>query len=222
MVRSALSNVAGCIDDVEILLGIDDDDPKRAAYRSCVKGLGRWESRVKVFEFAGMTVSEIWNALFGQSLGEVIMLGNDDLVFETRGWDRAFLDVHFSVPDGVYVAWAQDRINGGRHAAFPVVSRSWVRHLGYFAPRAGFKFWYNDTWIYEIGKMVGRLRYLPGVAIRHLHFTAGGVEDETTRRNRSGDQPRHDRELFVRTMAQREVDAEILKAAMRSYAEACS
>ena len=34
------------------------------------------------------SVSKSWNDLYERSLGDIIIMGNDDLLYRTPGWDR--------------------------------------------------------------------------------------------------------------------------------------
>ena len=65
-----------------------------------------------------------------------------------------------------------DKINGEKHCAFPIVSKEWYKCLGRFTPGC-FNFGYNDTWIFEVGKMLDRCHFIPSVVVEHLHFSVG-------------------------------------------------
>ena len=98
--------------------------------------------------------------------------------------------------------WFNDGINGEKHCAFPIISKKWFHTVGHFTPGI-FNFLYNDTWIFDIAKRIGRAHYIPHVTTEHLHFTTGKSEvDETTKRNRTGvraHMPREDQIIFNNT-----------------------
>jgi hypothetical protein len=142
-------------------------------------------------------------------------MGNDDQVFMTLGWDRKYRKAAEAFDDDIYVMWHDDGINADRHCAFPCVSRRWVNTLGYFSPVVGFKFFYNDTWVYDLGQKVGRCHYLPDVLLQHHHHSKGGVRDETTAKNRREGQSAHDKDLWDKTEGVRRRDANKLRELMK-------
>jgi hypothetical protein len=142
-------------------------------------------------------------------------MGNDDLVYQTDGWDEKLdreLDQYRQ--DKVYVAWMNDGINGEKHCAFPIVSREWYECLGRFTPGC-FNFGYNDTWIFDVGKMLDRCHYIPFIKAEHLHFSTGKSEmDDTYARNRTqekGNLYAKDKVLFNKTRNIRQNDRDRLR-----------
>lgn len=201
MARSALKTASG---EVEILVGVENAE--LADYIGAID-----DDRVRIFGFGdGYGVGRIWNLLAESAKGDLLLMGNDDQTYSTRGWDEGFEVAAANVPDGIFVAWCDDGINGGRHAAFPCVSRRWYETLGYFVPEV-FSFFFHDTWLFDLGHRIGRLRYLPDVLVKHLHWTHGGVDDETTRRNRNTGQSVKDRHAWIKTEQTRAEHAAILK-----------
>jgi hypothetical protein len=117
--------------------------------------------------------------------------------------------------------WMNDMINEDRHCAFPIVSRKWCDTLGYFTPGV-FKFGYNDTWVYDIAKRLGRCHWISSVTAEHMHFNQGkSQKDDTYRWNRDGDRgymiDGFDVETYVslEMVEKRMADADKLRAVMR-------
>jgi glycosyl transferase/beta-hydroxylase protein BlmF len=142
-------------------------------------------------------------------------MGNDDLVYQTDGWDEKLdqeLDIYKK--DKVYVAWMDDGLNQDRHCAFPIVSREWYECLGRFTPGC-FNFGYNDTFIYEVGQMLGRCHYIPHIKAEHLHFSTGKSDmDDTYARNRTqekGNLYAQDQIIFNKTRGTRLKDRDKLR-----------
>ncbi len=215
MAGSAL-DTASSVESVEVLLGVDADDPEYHEYlRLQLENSGRNINCIVVPQ--GWTVSQIWNHLWKLSEGRVFLMGNDDQLFKTLDWDLRLLEVDRSYPDGIYVAWFNDMVNGATHCAFPCVSRTWTETLGYFAPEVGFRFFRNDTWAYDLGLRVGRTHYLDDVVIEHLHWSKGGVKDDTTRRNRDGGQSQDDQRKWVATESVRAEHALKLKEVIKRW-----
>ena len=204
--------------NVEMLFYVDEDDPAIGAYKSLHWHAQKEYEGFKKIEFAfgnPMSVSKSWNIIAERCVGDVLIMGNDDLVYQTDGWDEKLdqeLDQYRQ--DKIYVAWMNDGINGERHCAFPIVSREWYECLGRFTPGT-FNFGYNDTWIFEVGKMLDRLHYIPFIKAEHLHFSVGKSEmDDTYAHNRTkekGNLYAKDQVLFNKTRAARMDDRDRLR-----------
>ena len=204
--------------NVEMLFYVDEDDPAIEAYKSLHWHAQKEYEGFKKIEFVfgnPMSVSKSWNIIAERCIGDVLIMGNDDLVYQTDGWDEKLdqeLDQYRA--DKVYVAWMNDGINGEKHCAFPIVSREWYECLGRFTPGT-FHFGYNDTWIFEVGKMLERLHYIPFIHAEHLHFSVGKSEmDDTYAHNRTkekGNLYAKDQVLFNKTRAARMDDRDRLR-----------
>jgi len=204
--------------NVEMLFYVDEDDPAIEAYKSLHWHAQKEYEGFKKIEFVfgnPMSVSKSWNIIAERCIGDVLIMGNDDLVYQTDGWDEKLdqeLDQYRQ--DKVYVAWMNDGINGERHCAFPIVSREWYECLGRFTPGC-FNFGYNDTWIFEVGTMLERLHYIPFIKAEHLHFSVGKSEmDDTYAHNRTkekGNLYAKDQVLFNKTRAARMDDRDRLR-----------
>jgi glycosyl transferase/beta-hydroxylase protein BlmF len=208
---------------VELLFYVDGDDPERAGYEAFAARLTQGPialGRCTVFVGEPMSVSRSWNVLARQSVGDLLVMANDDQVYVDAGWD-ARLDAEVDAyPDGIFCMWFNDGINGGCHCAFPIVSRVWCETLGYFTPGI-FEFLYNDTWVMDIAARVGRTHYIPDVLVEHRHFTAGKSEfDDTYRRHRTGasdGRAARDGARYAQAAAQREQAAVALREAIGRY-----
>ena len=165
---------------VEMLMYVDRDDPTKDQYMDffvhCQTEFKDFLRIHFVFD-EPKSVSKSWNDLYERSVGDIIIMGNDDLL---------------------YCMWMDDRINRDKHCAFPIVSRKWRETLGYFTPGV-FHFGYNDTWVFDIDQKINRCRFLGGVVAEHMHFASQKAPyDETYARNRtqSYDFYELDRQIF--------------------------
>ena len=204
--------------NVEMLFYVDNDDPAITSYKSL-----DWHAQKEYEGFKNIkfiygepkSVSISWNDLAEECIGDVLIMGNDDLVYQTDGWDEK-LDQELNIykDDNIYVAWMNDNINFEKHCAFPIVSRQWYECLGRFTP-GSFNFGYNDTWIFEVGKMLDRCHYIPFIKAEHLHFSTGKSEmDDTYARNRTqekGNLYAKDQIIFNKTRATRQNDRDRLR-----------
>lgn len=211
--------------NIELLFYIDNDDPALETYRSlhthCQEEYKDFAT-VKFVVGEPISVSKSWNEIAELSTGDVMIMGNDDLIYRTDGWDNIlekelekFRNGEFE--DDIFVAWFDDKINWDRHCAFPIVSRTWYDLLGKFTPGV-FNFGYNDTWIFEVGKMLGRLHFIPSVVVEHLHFSKGAPMDDTYARNRTqekGNLYARDKVLFEKTRQGRQKDRDVLHKHMQ-------
>ena len=203
---------------VELLFYVDNDDPALGSYRSlekhCKKEYVGFHD-VRFIAGKPQSVSISWNNLAAECTGDVIIMGNDDLVYQTDGWDNILeKELEQYEQDKIYVAWFEDKINGEKHCAFPIVSREWYNCLGRFTPGC-FNFGYNDTWIFEVGKLLDRCHFIPSVVVEHLHFSQGKSEmDDTYARNRTqekGNLYAKDEVIFNKTRNIRQDDRDKLR-----------
>ena len=107
----------------------------------------------------GETHQAMWNASGRAS--EAYMISSDKARFDTPGWDDVIRAKLAEYPDGVVLAFAHDP-NTADQATYPILGWGWLRTLGYFFP-GYFPYWFDDKWVDEIGRMVGRYFKLPMV-----------------------------------------------------------
>ena len=164
---------------------IDYDDPFYPKYVEELKGFEDVGSRITLGP--SQSVSKSWNDIAKIAINngaDILMMGNDDLIFNTSDWDNILVEETKKFPDKIYCMWFNDGINDGKHCAFPIVSSLWFNTVGHFSPGI-FNFLYNDTWIFDIAKRIGRDHYIPQVTAEHLHFSTGkSKKDKTTKRYR--------------------------------------
>ena len=205
---------------VELLFYIDNDDPSMGKYRKIEEVYTTNFLRIKMLEGPAKSVSKSWNDIAAISNGDYLIMGNDDLVYASDGWDNK-LEEHLSkLDDPYYMCWVNDNINGNKHCAFPIISREWYETVDYFAPGV-FHFGYNDTWVFDIAKRISRHKYFSDILVEHRHFSHHPSErDDTTDRNRTqekGNLYKKDLSIFNQTTAIRQRDAEKLQKAIKEY-----
>lgn len=113
----------------------------------------------------------------------------DDVVPETRGWDRILADA--AGPAGV--AWGDDCIDPPPPLGHPCIGGELVRALGWIAhPAFGHFYW--DNLLADIVQDLGPCfyRYCPEVVTRHLHFTVTGDRDVFERGSGDDDRVRYE------------------------------
>jgi ABC-type polysaccharide/polyol phosphate transport system ATPase subunit len=193
---------------VEVVVYADADDPSSHGFR--VEGL---EVRTIVGPRASM--GDYNTACLEGSHGDIVVLANDDVVIQTRGWDRKLREMHAAMQDRVYLAYPNDLFKGRGLSAFPILSRAACRLLGEPFPRA-YRGAFIDYHLLDIFKRLERhghprLIYLEDIVFEHMHYRTGkGDFDEIYgKRDRFGDD-----DTFLRMRDERNAAAQRLLAAI--------
>jgi hypothetical protein len=120
--------------------------------------------------------------LFQQSHGDLIMCGNDDMVFRTREWASRVLQRANDFPDGVFNLGVSTFNEG--NFPFSIISRKVVETLGFIHdPRI---FW-GDIFLRDVMSAFGRAILLPDVRVDHNWV--GHHPDQTFREADQGNLP---------------------------------
>lgn len=213
---------------IEVLCYVDEDDPQVGAYRELFAGIGMRFPRLGRCELLvgpPVGVPAAWNELASAARGGLLMMANDDQLYMDHGWDAALdarvdeLDAEY--PDDVLCLYfdAGQYPEGGHD--FPILTRSWYRTLGYFAPTM-FSQWEVETWVFDIAERLGRLAAVPGVLVEHLHFQDYKAPfDATYQRHRATSEKAFaDHALFIRLAETRAADAAKLQRVIDEHARA--
>lgn len=128
-----------------------------------------------------------WNMLAEEAKNNpyngLFMLGADDMIFETAGWDKALIDHYNALENKIHVYALQDSRDetGTPH---PIVTREYIEAMGYFLPPI-FLHWFCDTWTVEIARANNCFTHLTDYSLRHKKPSDHGNPDETHSRIRS-------------------------------------
>ena len=141
--------------EAELVFRVDEDDvPTQEAlvdYRPIVgprKGYGG--------------LPAMFNELYEESTGDVLMCGNDDMVFRTPGWDATILEQANQHPDGVFDFGVKTHNEG--NFPFATVSRRMADRLGFFFPP---RLFWGDIFWRDVAAYFGRAILLSSVRIDH-------------------------------------------------------
>lgn len=140
--------------DIEVLVGIDKDDPGREFYDV----LDDFGSAVKVVKFDPVGYHQLhvyYNELARKAKGDWLMLFNDDGVIVSEHWDKLFQEFD---PDEPLVLNFWHEIDN----LFPAISRKLYDIIGHFSLQT-----HADSWVQQIGERAGIQRYVPGMKIIH-------------------------------------------------------
>lgn len=142
----------------EIVFRIDDDDQETSQY------LARWRWPVVVGpRYDGYrSTPRYLDEAYAYAHGDVLMVGNDDMIFKTTGWDLTVLEAANQYPDGLFDLGVQT-LNTD-HFPFSIISRTVVEILGFiYDPRI---FW-GDIFLRDVMDAFGRAVKLPTVHVEH-------------------------------------------------------
>lgn len=127
-----------------------------------------------------------WNLLAKLAVDKtpcnLFMLGSDDTIFSTPGWDKALIDHYNALENKIHVYHLQDS-RDSEGTPHPVVTREYMDAMGYFLPPL-FLHWYGDSWTREIAKANGVFTYLKDFLLIHDKPSDKGITDETHNRIR--------------------------------------
>lgn len=165
------------LDSVEIIIRVDDDDVE--SHQLNFEGL-----ETKLLIGPKTTMGGYNTQCFNESTGEIIVLVNDDMVIQTRGWDEKLRALHRKIEDKIYLAYGNDLFKKGDLCTFPILSRQCCELLQqpyHTAYRGAF----IDYHLMDIFKRLeksgfNRIFYLDDVVFEHLHYRTGKAQiDET-------------------------------------------
>jgi len=144
------------LENSELVFRIDDDDTETIKFlkdHHCVVG-------PRHAGYASMPT--FFNELAMCAEGDVLLCGNDDMIFRTTGWAEKILKVANKYPDGIFDIGVTTL--NETHYPFSIVSKKMVEHLGFlWDPRI---FW-GDIFLRDVAAWFDRCIMLPEVAIDH-------------------------------------------------------
>lgn len=169
----SLLSLAHNQDQVEILVGFDDDDPEtgRVAHELGFRSI---ESVRHGYSQLHLYV----NQLAELSTGDWLFLWNDDAVMETLSWDRVLSSYDSSK---CLVLSPSSTVVRHSMCCFPIISRGLYSRLGHMSLSP-----HIDTWLQDLGNQTRILRNI-SVSILHDRFDlTGGHEDVTWIESQAG------------------------------------
>lgn len=160
-------------EEIEILLYIDEDDPRKEEYMW--KPCERESVRMAIGPNIRCAKSLLKLAEF--STGDFITYSSDDYFYVTKGWDKTLK--RCMPKDGIGVVYPADHKQAGKTKTMtPFISRKRYDAVGLYPDR--FIHFCADTWILDIAKQLDRLFFVPEVIIEHHHPKHGyAMKDDT-------------------------------------------
>lgn len=118
----------------------------------------------------------------------------DDHLLQTACWDGAVVDALDSLGSGI--VYGNDLLQGERLPTAAFLTADIIRTLGCMCPPTLEHLYIDNYWL-ELGRAMGRLRYLPDVVIEHLHPASGKAQrDQTYAEANDPDRDRRDKAAF--------------------------
>lgn len=139
-----------------VCLDADHEHPVGATYRN--------KNIITTYAEPSPYRSHFFDAAWKASTGKFLMMGNDDIIFKTKGWDK--LIPYESYPDELVLFYFRDNEFNETFACHPIWSRKIMEmESGLFEP--DFLITKCDNVVWDIHPSVRR-HYLPNVEIAHL------------------------------------------------------
>ena len=107
------------------------------------------------------------------SIGDYVMLLNDDVIARTPGWDATALACFRRFPDPFVLVHVNDSIFRDRLCTFPLTTRAFCDRAGGICPAEYVRYRIDDHIedVFNLLALLGRRRtvYLPDVVFRHCN-----------------------------------------------------
>ena len=159
--------------DVEILLGMDNDDQETIAWAQGniypeIKDIGMRVVRIEFDRLGYLKLNQYVNTLASHARGRWLMFWNDDAVMQTKSWDRRIVehDGHFRV-----LRVKTHRLHP--YAIFPIVPHDWYNLFGYLCPHQ-----ISDAWISQVAFKVNIIHTIDVDVLHDRHDLTGNNGDE--------------------------------------------
>lgn len=183
---NSLSETADRIEEIEVILYVDNDDTETLQLE-----LNDWP--IKRVIGSQESMGTLNTACFRESCGDIIFLGNDDVIVRTMGWDSKIFQAVSRFSDQVYLLYPNDLYKGSKFSTFPILSRRTCEIIGSPFP-SNYQGSFIDLHLLDIFKRLEgrghhRIQYLEDVVFEHLNFRTGKapIDDTYLRRQRFGD-----------------------------------
>jgi hypothetical protein len=203
------------INNVNLYLGIDDDDPTRdIAYK--IADAIPFVTIVPIHndgKFIGL--GRMWNELARNCDDEIFGYIGDDMIFKTRGWDTQILEEfnseHLS-DDKIKAVYCRDGHSNGDLAVNAFIHRKYMDVVGYFV-REEFLINWSDQWLHQMFEAFGRLKYRDDIYIHHNHWVHGDRQiDDVAKRMFRDDNDARSHAMWRSMGNERIAEAKLLEA----------
>lgn len=147
-------------EDVELVIRLDDDDDETLQWAQTLRPAPRIVIGRRMGGYASLPF--FFNEMATVASGDLLMCGNDDMIFDTPNWPAHYLAMANRYPDGVFDIGCMTYPAGAY--PFSCVSRLAVTALGFLNDE---RLTYSDIFLRDLMGRFRRLLFLPSVTIRH-------------------------------------------------------
>ena len=213
LISSIITTVSD-INNVELIFGIDEDDPTRDIVYNIAKAI----PFVKIVDIKNdgkfIGINRIWNILADNCKEDIFGYIGDDMIFKTQNWDTEILkefNKDNCPPDNIKLVHCFDG-----HRTYDEISinafvhRKYYEVLGYFC-REEFLVNWSDRWMYQTFKAFNRVKYRNDIHIHHNHWVYNDrKKDKTAERMLSDNKDKISDKFWLSLAPQRIEDVEKL------------
>lgn len=176
-----ISSIITSVDDiknVELIFGIDEDDPTREIVYKIAAAI----PFVKIIDIQNngkfIGINKIWNLLYPHAAGEILGYIGDDMIFITPGWDTKIIEEFTDrLPaDNIKLVHCFDGVrNRDEICVNAFLHKKYTEVIGYLC-REEFLINWSDQWLYQTLKAFDRVVWRPDIHIQHNHWVFGQRE----------------------------------------------
>lgn len=109
--------------------------------------------------------SAMYNECYKVAKGPIYMFAADDIVFNTKDWDKYVINAFENSADKIIFAYPNDENYRARFGTTGFLHKNWIDTVGYFLPPY-FAAQRADNWINAIAWRINRQVFLEPVVIR--------------------------------------------------------
>jgi len=188
---------------VEILIYLNEDDPKLQSYKDLLDP--------QHYE-VGVDRSPVysWNELAKKAKHDIVFLMGDDAVVETPNWGQRIVNEFNKYPDKLVLVSPKAGTLSKSKCPHFFLHKNWINTVGYFVP-IFFHHHYIDFWVRDLAKAIGRYIHLPDFVMPII----SNVGDETINRYHRSWVRDRDVEMWSLCDKYKQVDINLLQQRIR-------
>ena len=175
LISSIITSVKD-INNVELIFGIDEDDPTREIVYKIADAI----PFVKIVDIQNegkfIGINKIWNLLYPHAEGDILGYIGDDMIFKTRDWDEKILEEfnENNLPqDKIKLVHCYDGFRKRDEICVNAfLHKKYTEIVGYLC-REEFLINWSDQWLYQTFKAFDRVKWRDDIYIHHNHWVFG-------------------------------------------------